>query len=88
MEINNDELMKLIKKRFSELPVNSINSIWKILQSIEKKDRFYMVYQVSNKLEEMVNPIRPLSYFHKTCELYNKGHCVFSEHSIPNYKAI
>jgi len=85
---NDDDLMKLIKERFCELPVKSINSIWEILQSIKKEDRLYMVYQVSNKLKEMVTPIRPLVYFHKICGLYIQGYCVFTEHSIPNYKAI
>ena len=88
MEVNNDDLIKLIKERFSELPVNTIDAIWKMLQSIKKEDRLYMVYQTSNRLIENVKPIRPLVYLHKLCELKIQGHCVFTEHCDPNYKAI
>ncbi len=76
---NDDDLMKLIKERFGELPAKYINTIWQMLQDIAEGDRLNMVYQVSNRLTEMVKPISPLVYFHKLCELNNQGYCVFRD---------
>jgi len=87
MEVNNDDLMKLIKERFSGLSQVEQDEIGQCVARMSIDIRLNIIYEVSNRMRfETLKPIsKPAVYMKNFCDVIDDGDYPFTAYSSSHY---